>query len=193
MIAPLPVLAFHVASDSSLGVTALSSPLSIVAWIIAYVRKREEIGGWLLYYFWSLYLGAALSLTFFAITFHDNVPEFWESPSRYHWHLAALVPVLVIFALQLAVATMLVSVRTPDMFRLFRWLQVGHLLFSVLAVIIETKFFPQKAPSGFVAAGAQTIWTAYLFMSRRVRSVFLTQNWQQTSSAWYPTTTQLMS
>jgi hypothetical protein len=193
VVAPVSVLAFVAASDPSFGANALTSPISIVAWVVANARKREEIGGWFLYYLWSVYSGAALSFIFFIILFHNCVPEFWESPGLYHWYLAALIPVLIAFALQVAMATMLISVRTPDMFRLFRWLQVVHLVLAVATVIIRARYFPDTAAVNAVAAGTQAIWTFYLFFSRRVKAVFLTQNWENTSAAWYPTTTRLMS
>jgi hypothetical protein len=162
-------------------------------WIVANAHKREEIGGWLLYYLWGLYSGAALSLIHFCLTFHDFVPEPWGDPSLHHWYLAALIPILVMFALQVAAATMLISVRTADMFRFFRWLQVVHLVVVLASAMIRVKYLPDTFPLFVAAAAAQTLWTAYLFRSKRAEAVFLTRNWENTSAAWYPTTTKLMS
>jgi hypothetical protein len=192
-MAAVSVLAYLANSGSSFGGNVLAAPVGIVAWVVANARKREEIGGWLLYYIWGIYSAAAFSLIFFCITFPDCVPEAWDSPSLYRWYLAALVPILVISALQVATATMLISVRTADMFRFFRWLQVAHLVLALVTVTIRIKYFPDTVATHVGAAGVQAIWTAYLFVSKRVKEVFLTQNWENTSAAWYPTTTKLMS
>jgi hypothetical protein len=191
-MAPVSVLAYLAAPSSSFGGNPFAAPIGVVAWVVANARKREEIGGWLLYYIWGIYSAAAFSLIFFCITFSDCVPEGWDSQGLYHWYLAALVPMLVISALQVAAVTMLISVRTPDMFRFFRWLQVAHLVLAVVTVVIRIKYFPETLPTHVAAAGVQAIWTAYLFLSKRVKEVFLTQNWENISAAWYPTTTKLL-
>jgi len=63
----------------------------------------------------ALYSGIVLTLVFFSMNFQSYVPDNFDDPSRYYWFLASAAPTIVILALQAAVATILISVRTWDL------------------------------------------------------------------------------
>src|SRR5664280_1407768 len=112
-----------------------SLPGGLIAWIICNSRKRQQIGGWLLFYYWQIYSGVLMTILFFVLAFQAYVPESYDDPTKFRLFLASAVPVLVLFAMQIAVATMLISVRTWDLLRLLRWLMIAELAAATVALL----------------------------------------------------------
>ncbi|HYM78776.1 MAG TPA: hypothetical protein VE377_22585 [Candidatus Dormibacteraeota bacterium] len=168
-------------------------PGGIVAWIVCNARKRNEFGGWLLYFYWQLYSGVIVTAIFFAINFQSYVPENFEHRATHYLFLASTVPVIVIFALQAAVATMLISVRTWDMLRLLRGLVAAAVIAAVASVAIDAKYFPDDLALGILMTLIpECIWLAYFFASKRVEHVFKTHDWDTAVEVIHPTTTKLV-
>jgi hypothetical protein len=140
----------------------------------------------LLFYYWQLYSGALVSIIFFVVAFQSYVPESYDDPNRYYLFLASIVPTLVLFAVQLAVATMLVSVRTWDLIRLLRWVMIGELVADALGLIIDLNYFAESLPFDLLTIVPATIWLAYFFKSRRVMHVFKLHDWETAVKVIYP-------
>src|SRR5262245_3543170 len=114
MLSQLNLIALILAANSTAPAYTPTFPGGILAWIICNQRKRQQIGGWLLFYFWQLYSGTLVTLIVFIAAFQSYVPESYDNATTYYWFLASTVPVLILFALQVSVATMLISVRHWD-------------------------------------------------------------------------------
>ena len=168
-----------------------SFPGGIVAWIVCNSRKKQEIGGWLLFFFWQLYSGLIMTVIFFCGNFQSYVPEnFARDPARYYWFLAAVLPTFVIFALQVAVATTLISVRTWDLLCLLRGLVLAQVVLAIVSTIIDMKFFPENLALDLMFTLLPFgCWSAYLFVSRRVEHVFRAHDWDTFVETLYPTST----
>src|SRR5271165_1359193 len=104
-------------SDSKNYTPSLPGGGGLIAWIICNSRKRQQIGGWLLFYYWQIYSGVLMTILFFVLAFQAYVPESYDDPNKFRLFLASSIPILVLFALQVAVATMLISVRTWDLLK----------------------------------------------------------------------------
>jgi hypothetical protein len=185
-MAPSVALALLLAATSSSNQYTPTFPGGIIAWIICNGRKRQQIGGWLLFYYWQLYSGAVVSAIFFGIAFQSYVPESFDDSTRYHLFLASIVPALVLLALEIAVATMLVSVRTWDMLRLLRWLMIASLVAGVVALVIDVNSFPDNIAFDVLAMIQSGLWLAYFFASRRVTHVFKSHDWEVAVDTIYP-------
>ncbi|HXJ85250.1 MAG TPA: hypothetical protein VMS18_00395 [Candidatus Binatia bacterium] len=164
-------------------------PGGIVAWIVCNARKKQEYGGWLLFFYWQLYSGILLTAIFFTINVQSYIPEnFGGDIQRYYWFLASTVPTLIIFALQVAVATILISVRTWDLLRLLRWLVLGQVIAGFVSLTIDTKLFPDNvALNLMLTVIPYCCWLAYFYASKRVRHVFQAHDWDKAVEAIYPT------
>jgi hypothetical protein len=166
-------------------------PGGIIAWIVCNARKRQEYGGWLLYFYWQLYSGVIMTTVFFCINFQSYVPEnFGDERSRYYWFLLSTVPSLVFFALQVAVATVLISVRTWDLLRLLRGLICAQVVAAFVGLMIDAKLFPENiALNMMFTLVPYTFWLAYFYVSKRVRHVFQTHDWDAAVEMIHPTAT----
>lgn len=158
----------------------------LVAWIVCNARKRHEMGGWLLFYYWQLYSGSLMTLVMFAGGIHNYVPEHSEDPALYWLAMAAVVPTLVLFAAQVAVGTMLISVRTWELVRLLRTILLLELIAALTGAVIDGIYFPESLPADLLTIVPAIAWLAYWHASRRVRHVFQAHDWDDAVKTFYP-------
>ncbi len=175
---PIELVATFVNSSSSPSNPMPGLPGGIIAWIICYKHRRSEIGGWLLFFFWQLYGGAVMTAIFFVAAFNSYVPESYNDARTYHLLLISVVPQIVIMLIEVAIGTMLLSVRTWDMFKLMRFTVVAATIWFWISALIDSRAFPESAVLDIFSGLTATLWTAYLFRSKRVRHVFETHDWE---------------
>ena len=183
---PIDLVATIVNSSSSPSNPMPGLPGGIIAWIICYKRRKSQIGGWLLFFFWQLYGGILMTAIFFVVGFNSYVPESYNDARTYHLFLISAIPQIVIFLIQLAVGTMLLSVRTWDMLKLMRFTVLAATIWFWLSVLIDSRIFPESAALDVFSGLISTVWTVYLFRSKRVRHVFQAHDWDTAVERIYP-------
>jgi hypothetical protein len=183
---PSHLLALLLASSSSNSNYTPGVPGGIIAWIVCYKQRRSQIGGWLLFFYWQLYGGILLTLLFFVIAFQSYVPESFDDAGLYHLFLWSTLPILLLFATQVVVGTMLLSVRSWELLKLLRWVLVGEFAACLLAMIIDTKKFPDNLFFDVWDAIGPAIWSLYFFLSKRVKHVFCDCDWDVAVEKLYP-------
>src|SRR5882672_4375631 len=124
--------------------TTPALPGGIFAWIICNSRKRSPIGGWLMFYYWQLYSGSLMSAIFFGINLNSYVPENFNVPNRFVLFIISAVPALLLLLIQVAVATILLTVRTSDMLLLLRWVIAVGIVAAVVEGVIDVAYFPDN-------------------------------------------------
>jgi len=87
---------------------------------------------------------------FFGGAFQSYVPENFEDPAKYYLFLVSAVPTLVLVCLQLAVSTILISVRTWDLLILLRWIIAAQVMAGCGAAIIDAFYFPDNVTLNFL-------------------------------------------
>lgn len=98
---------------------------------------------------------------------------------------------IVILALQVAVGTMLIVVRSWDMLQFLRILLAAQVVALFAALIVDANYFPNGVAYRVGGLISEGIWMAYFFMSDRVRHVFKCHDWETAVEAIYPTPTEL--
>ncbi|MCL5287358.1 MAG: hypothetical protein M1453_05105 [Acidobacteria bacterium] len=181
----LELIALFLATSNTNSYTP-TFPGALVAWLVCNGRKKHQIGGWLLFYYWQLYSGAFMTVLFFVMGFQSYVPESFDDATEYRLFLLSTVPVLILFVLQLAVATILVSVRTWDLLKLLRWIMLAELAAATVATIIDVTYFPDSLAFDFLTIVPAALWLGYFFRSRRVVHVFKSQDWDTAVNVFYP-------
>jgi hypothetical protein len=174
------------AGTSSTSTYTPTFPGGLLAWWICSRRKTQEIGGWLLFYYWQLYSGALMTVIFFVAAFQSYVPESFDDSSRYYLFLVSVVPGLVLFCVQLAIATMLISVRTWDLLTLLRWVMCAQIIAGLIGTAIDVGYFSDNLVFDFLTVVPAAIWLAYFFKSRRVAHVFKSHDWGVAVNVMYP-------
>ena len=161
-------------------------PLGLIPIWICSARKRKPIGGWLMFYYWQLYSGLLITAVFFAMNIQSYVPENVESTRTFSLFLASIVPVQLSLVAECAVATLLLSTRTWDMFKLLRWVMVAGVAAAVLGTGIDAIYFPDNLPLSLLATASDLLWLAYVFRSKRVRHVFCLHDWDSAVNSIHP-------
>jgi hypothetical protein len=174
---------------SSNGTSAPTVPGGILAWIICYRARRNPIGGWLLFFYWQLYGSLFLTTVFFVTSIQSYVPENFDSTEKFALFFVSVVPELILYLAQIAVATISLSVRTWDVLKLLRLLTAAHVLAGVLGLVIAAMYFPDSEAIGITLVLdviPQTLWLIYFFSSRRVKHVFKNHDWEVAVNSIYP-------
>jgi hypothetical protein len=175
-----------VAATGSATQTTPTLPGGIIAWIICNARKRNAIGGWLLFYYWQLYSTVLISAVFFATNIQSYVPENFDSGSRYALLLCAALPGLVLLLAQTIIATISIGVQTADMLLLLRSILGAQVLAGTAEVVIDVFYFPNSQIFGVLLLVQEFLWLLYLLKSARVRHVFSFQDWDTAVQSIYP-------
>jgi hypothetical protein len=189
MFAPLNHFALYVATNNDF---IPAFPVGIIACIVCNMRKRSEVGGWLLFFYWQLFSGAVLTVFLFLKNFQAYVPEnFATHAARHHWFMITAVSTIVVLALQVAVGTMLIVVRSWDLLQFLRILLAAQIVAMLAALIVDANYFPNYVAFRVGGLISEGIWMAYLFMSDRVRHVFKCHDWETAVETIYPTPKEL--
>jgi hypothetical protein len=175
------------AASAGEGKTTPVFPVGIlVAWWVCNSRRRQEIGGWLLFFYWQLYGGLLTTAAFFALNIQSYVPENFDSPSRYALFLCSAAPTTVLFVVEVAVATVLISARTWDMLKLLRWVIVAEIGAAAVGTVIDAMYFPDNLGLSALTIIPALSWLAYFFRSTRIKHVFDLQDWEVAVKSIYP-------
>jgi Protein of unknown function (DUF2569) len=151
------------------------------ALIMAYIcskRTKEEIGGWLLYYYIQIYVGLVATIVIFAVSLENYKPSSWsEAPALYPWFLLSAVPGILVVPVQATVAELLRRSRSE---RFLHWLRVVLWIdaaCALLAIAIDLTYFRDSLFLDVLPVLWVTIWLPYFYVSKRVKRVFITKDW----------------
>lgn len=122
----------------------------------------------------------------FATNIQSYVPENFETGDRFALFVFSAVPTLIIYLAQVAVGTILLSVRTWDVLKLLRWLIGAEVVAVAISTVIDANYFPDNVWLNFLTLIPQTLWLAYFLRSTRVRHVFKTHDWEIAVNSIYP-------
>src|SRR3989442_15951793 len=99
---------------------------------VSYSRRKEEIGSWLFFYYSQLYLGSVLTVLLLLANLQPGDPLY----------LFTIVPLSAIIIAQAVVAHRLRRTRDPAYLIPLRRILGGHLLFPIIKIAIDSKYFP---------------------------------------------------
>ena len=168
--------AFILAHVGATGLDRILAPTALVFAIVSYLRRKQEIGGWLLYFcYWIV---GVLVISLADIVQHPQA-FFHQGAQNSGFHLALILAVFPRLIAVIAVMTCtFVLLRTKEWVWVER-LRLALLVAAIIALIslaLDAKFFPRS----LLANGARWIglalWTLYFFVSQRVRRVFQTHD-----------------
>jgi len=146
----------------------------LVAWLICNGAKRSAIGGWLLFFYWQLYGGLLITSIFFAFNIQSYIPENFDNTERYLLFVGSAVPSLLLLLAQVAVGTILLSVRTWDLLKLLRWLLAAEIIAAIGATVIDAAYFPDDVGLNLLTISRGVFWLAFFLRSAPFNHVFLT-------------------
>ena len=169
------VLAASANTSRNLGVGgALFMPFAI-----AYLSRRRAIGGWLLYYYMQLYVGSIFLALMAFLTFKNYVPWNWDDNSLYLYYLASSLPKDFTNIGEIICASLLL--RNSSKVNLLRKIFIFSIIFAIISLVIDYHYFLKEKE--YIDLGIWDIiwsyvWLIYFTNSKRVKSVFIDDNWE---------------
>jgi hypothetical protein len=155
---------------------SLGSSAAIVCAIIAIVRRKQAIGGWLFYFICQVFIGLALLVV--STHWKYYLPFQWHDPLRYFLFTLFSLSRMVVFGAASVICILLIESRDA------RWivaLQLTLLLYAfttVLKVPVDLYCFPGATNRDAVSLGFPLIWAIYFSVSERVKKVFRERVWK---------------
>lgn len=176
----LPALAQDPSTDSAVAaVRSLPVLWLFVALGIAYVTRRRAVGGWLFYFYMTMFGSMAVSMLLVFPSLSTLAEDGWDA---FYWWMAVLdlIPWLIATVLTwfFGIRLLFKKFRSTNNLKAMRYAMVSVLLFSIVRVVITFRVFPND-PSlvqNFIGLITSTIWCFYWLFSKRVTYVMTLGN-----------------
>jgi hypothetical protein len=156
-----------------------AAPVGLFILIVCILRRKKEIGGWLLYFLIQMFGGALISVVLLYIGIENYLPGRWSDSALYTLFLLSTIPGALIVTLMAIGAAMLLRTRQWVWVVRLRLLVAADLVTGLISLLIDSLYFPDNLFFSVLALLLPCILLPYLFLSRRVRGVFLTKDWSR--------------
>jgi hypothetical protein len=166
------------AAASSNPLNRVFLPLALVFGVVSYLRRKESIGGWLLYfYYWIYALVVAYAYEVFV-----HYRAFLRSPEQDSAHHLALIvvayPRLLALAVVVGAAMILLKRREWVWVERLR-LAIGvEIIIAGVSVGLDARYFPKSFGVNLGRCVMMLLWFLYFYLSDRVYSVFRLKDWE---------------
>lgn len=175
-------------TDSTTSSSTSPAPLGlIIVGLICNAKKRNPIGGWLLFYYIQLFIGVILWLLFTLIlmdTLAQNLNiNYWDQIIQYILYLLTTIPSDILLFIELIFASMLLNKKFRNR-KIYNWLRItiaATFGFSLLALAVDSYYWPENSIFDILAIVTSGAWLLYFTFSARARMVFIENNWDPDS------------
>ena len=164
-----------------MGINRILLPSALALAVVSIFRRKEAIGGWLLYfYFW---ICALLIVYLEDILSHYRVflPSFQLDEEQHTALIAAAYPRLFAMTAIVATASALLWRREWVWVERLRLVFGVTILISAVSLALDLKYFPKAFGLNLKRWIMLCVWFTYLCVSRRVHEVFQTKTWGKTT------------
>lgn len=166
---PLPNLATELAQRIA--------PLGLLFAWLCWFRRKEEIGGWLMFFYYQIYAGTFLSVLTVAKQFSVYMPRPWKNETNHIFFVMAAIPRLLGFLMIIIIATILLKKRDLLWLSKLRWVMGIELTLMACSLLIDSYRFPSAFTFNLLQAILLSLWLTYFYQSQRVHRVFVTHDW----------------
>jgi hypothetical protein len=156
---------------------SVGSSLAFLCGVVAILRRKRAIGGWLFYFFCQVLLG--LALVAFSTHWKLYSPREWSDPVRYFLFAVSNLSRTALLAAIAAMCVLLADARS------WRWvvgLQYALATYGFLTILklpVDAYCFPGASSRDTMSLAFPVVWIGYFSVSVRVRKVFLEKSWNE--------------
>jgi len=152
-------------------------PAFLITALVSYLRRREDIGGWLMYfYFWI-----CAALTVYLSDAIGNYPVFLPSSKLDTAHHVALIS--AVYPRLIAVLGVVGVGVAALKWREWEWIERLKLTLAVtvltagISVALDAVYFHRSLFANVIRWIMLCVWLSYFHLSKRVHHVFRTKDW----------------
>ena len=148
-------------------------------WLVCYVRRKNPIGGWLLYYFIGLYVGLFISIALIVPSLSNYNPLEWDDKFHYFLFIITTIPGEILLLAQVLLSIYLLSKKRRDWkhIEILKKVLFADVVFSAISIPIEVSLWPVSVFFSIYSAILSLIWFFYFRKSVRVQYVFKDKLW----------------
>jgi hypothetical protein len=155
--------------------------LALACGMVAVVRRKQAIGGWLFYFFCQVLLGLALV----ALSTHWKLysPREWSDPVRYFLFTLSNLSRVVLLAAIAAMCVLLAETRAWHWICGLQYALATYAFLTVIKLPVDIYCFPSAVSRDTMSLAFPVVWMGYFALSVRVRKVFLEKSWNERAPA----------
>jgi hypothetical protein len=153
------------------------APLGLLFALLCWFRRKEEIGGWLMFFYYQVYAGTFLSLSAVAKQIGVYTPRPWKNETNHIFFIIAAIPRLVGFLMIVIIATILLKKRELSWLSRLRLVMGIELTLMACSLLIDAYRFPSAFTFDLTEAILLSLWLTYFFQSQPVHDIFVTHDW----------------
>jgi hypothetical protein len=146
---------------------------------IVYLSRKRAIGGWLLYYYFSLYGGALLAIVISIAATKYISPSEWDDKILYFLYLVSTIPFYAMIILQIIFATKLLFKKRRNLrnVNMLRYILVATIVVCLMDVFVDAEYFNENIALSVFGLIISIICCMYFYFAKRVRWVLIENRW----------------
>jgi hypothetical protein len=149
---------------------SMGGGLAMMGAVVAVIRRKHAIGGWLFYFFCQVLLG--LALVGASTHWKLYLPRAWNDPSRYFLYTLSNLSRTVVLAAIGIVCVMLLETRERQWVCGLRYALATYAFLTVVKLPVDIYCFPVALARDILSLAFPLVWMVYFSVSARVRRVF---------------------
>jgi hypothetical protein len=155
------------------------APIGVIFAVLCYSRRKKEVGGWLMFFYYQIFASIALFLLQGTLRSREYLPSWWESEWDYIIFLGAVLPRLFAFILVGAISTLLLYHRDWLWVRNLKVALFAAIVLLALSLLVDLAYFPSAIFTNCLRLIMLVAWLIYFSVSKRVHHVFRTHDWDK--------------
>jgi hypothetical protein len=156
-------------------IQSFGGSLALACGIVAIVRRKRAIGGWLFYFFCQVFLG--LALTAASTQWKNYSPNEWDSAVRYFLFTLSNLSRVILLAAIAIIGIVLVETREWHWVVALQYALATYAFVTILKLPVDSYCFPSSTTRDAMSLAFPVVWMGYFSVSRRVRKVFRERSW----------------
>jgi hypothetical protein len=149
---------------------SFGSSLALACAIVAILRRKHAIGGWLFYFFCQVLLG--LGLVAVSTHWKNYSPDEWPDAARYFLFVLSNLSRMVLLAAIAVISILLVETRAWHWIASLQYALATYGFLTILKLPVDMYCFPSATMRDALSLAFPVVWMVYFAVSRRVRQVF---------------------
>jgi len=154
------------------GLNRIFVPAATTFAVVAIVWRKEEIGGWLFYFYYWIFAVFVILAGDVVLHLRTFRPSYGHGAFHHGALYLAVFPRLAAVCALLVVALVMLKHRTPAWLERLRMFLLAGVVVSALSLWIDVYFFPTTLRANGGRLGGLIFWLLYFHFSKRVHRVF---------------------
>lgn len=154
-------------------------PLALFIAVLSYVRRKQDIGGWLMYFYY--WIGAMLVIYVKEALGNYKVflPSSKLDPATHVALIVAVYPRLLALLGVVVAAVMVVKRREWFLIERLRMMLGVTVVIAGISVALDAIYFRRALMANLIRCVMLLVWLLYFYLSKRVHHVFRTKDWEK--------------